>query len=117
MAKKINSGSLNQKIEIWRYTSVSDGAGGSEDVDTLYWATSASCRVLSSYEVMQAEQEMLKGGFEFTVRYRVDKSIKVKDVIHYRGGTLNIISAPLDYANKEYITFKAIWGNRPEYAE
>lgn len=114
---KITSGSLNQKIEIHRYVSVSDGAGGSVDTDTLYWSTSAAVRVLSSYEVMQAEQEMLKGGFEFIVRYRTDKSIKVKDVIHYRGGTLNIISAPCDYVYKELISFKAIWNNRPEDAE
>lgn len=109
----ISSGQLNQRIEIYRYENVDDGAGGTYPSEVLCWSTSAKVTPLSSYQTLQANQEDLKDGFSFMVRYRVDKTITPEMVIKYRGGYLKIVSAPVDYVYKQYVTFKAIWNERP----
>jgi len=115
--KKINSGELNQKIEIYRIMNASNGSGGTIPTETLYWSTFAKVTPLGSNQTLEANQEMLKDGFSFLVRYRKDKTITPEMIIKYRGGVLKITSAPLDYPYKEWVSFKAIWNNRPQGGE
>lgn len=114
---KINTGELNQRIEIFRIGNVSDGSGGSIPGEELYWSTYAKVKPLSSRQVLESNQEELKDGFSFIVRYRKDKSITPEMFIKYRGGRLKIISAPVDYVFKTWIQFKAVWSDRPNGAE
>lgn len=87
--------------------------GGTIPQEILYWSTYAKVEPLKSNQRLEANQEMLKDGFSFLVRYRNDKTIRPEMVIKYRGGRLKITSAPEDYVYKTWIKFTAIWDNRP----
>lgn len=113
----IKTGELNQRIEIMAFQDESDGAGGTVSNEFVYWSTFAKVTPMKSGSYLQANQESLKDGFDITVRYRIDKSIKQDMRIKYRTGYLTIISAPTDYVNKQYVQFKAVWAQRPETTE
>ena len=111
---KIKSGDLNQSIAIFSFNNnIDDGAGGSQPSRVLYWSTSAMVRQLSSYELTQLGITDLRDVFEFTVRYRTDKTILNNMILNYRGMDMEIYSAKLDYVSKEYVMIKAVWNNRP----
>jgi len=113
----IKTGELNQRIEIMAFADVSDGSGGVISEEVVYWSTSARVKPIKSSSYLQANQESLKDGFDITVRYRIDKSIKQDMRIKYRSGYLTITSAPTDYESKIYVQFKAVWSQRPETTE
>lgn len=115
--KKIVTGDLNQRIQVTQMTNTSDGAGGVLPVESVYWETSAKVTPLRSTNVLEANQQSLKDGFEFIVRYRSDKFIKPDMRIKWRGSYLALVSVPQDMVYKEWISFKAVWMDRPQEAE
>lgn len=114
---KIDSGDLNQKIQIMQITRVPDGALGTVPSESVYWDTFAAAIPHRSRVVTEAEQLDLQDGYKFIVRYRTDKSVKSDMYVRYRGGLLKIISNPIDYVPKETIIFTAVWQNRPVGSE
>lgn len=108
------SGLINQKIEIFRYEDISDGAGGVTPVEVLYWATSATVLQLKASRTLEANQERLKPVFSFRVRYRNDKTIIEDMVIKWRGETFRINQATVDFIYKEYVEIMAIAQDLPQ---
>lgn len=104
---KIESGRLNQKITFVQYDDDDDGAGGSVSEESVYWATSAMVKQLSSGKDLQANQETLKPVFEFTVRFRKDKSLNVGNKLKWRGQLFEITFLEPDFVYKEYLKIKA----------
>jgi len=109
MAKRrpINSGELNQKIEIFINADVDDGAGGTIPGIELYWATNAKVDVLKSVRTQQANQETLKPAVSFTVRNRDDKFLVEDMILHWRGQDFAISSADPDYTYKQEVVIIA----------
>jgi len=115
MAKNtINSGQLNQRIEIYASEDQDNGSGGTNPMSILYWSTNAQVLPLKSNRSLQANQELLKDGFKFTIRDRNDKTIHPYMQIKYRGSWLTIQSAIPDYVYREFMVVTAIWAERPE---
>ena len=114
MKKKQIAGLLNQKIEIYKYQDVDDGAGGSDPVEVLYWSTSAQILQLKASRALEANQERLKPVFTFTVRYRTDKFVIEDMVVKWRGEVFRVNSAEPDYVNKEYLKITAIATDLPQ---
>lgn len=111
---RIQSGRLNQRIEIHRNESLRDGYGGTTPRFALYWSTASEVRPLSSARTLQANQEILKDGFSFLVRFRPDKVVTEGMQIKYRGAWLTITSCKVDYTYKEYMLLVGIWNSKPE---
>lgn len=111
---KVISGLINQKIEIFTKDAVADGYGGTTPKNISYWQTRAQVVPLKSARTLQANQEVLKDGFSFFLRYRSDKSIQEGMMIQYRGSWLTIISAVEDYVYKTYVKIVGVWVDRPE---
>lgn len=103
----MQSGLINQKIEIYSFVDTDDGLGGSYPVETLYWNTSAEVKVMKSARNLQANQEQLKPAMMFTVRFRDDKFVTVDMQIKYRGEYFTIQSAEPDYVYKDKLVIIA----------
>lgn len=117
MKKRFITGDLRESIQITQLTNSDDGAGGVISVETVYWDTYAKVTPLSSSNMLEANQQSLKDGFEFIVRYRSDKFIKPDMRIKWKGSYLALISVPVDYVFKEWTMFKATWLDRPQESE
>ena len=102
------SGLLNQKIEIYKFQDVDDGAGGSTPVRVLYWSTSANVLQLKANRNLQANQERLNPVFKFEVRYRNDKFVIADMDILWRGVYYRINQAEPDFVYKQNIVITAI---------
>lgn len=112
--KKQIAGLLNQKIEIYKYEDISDGAGGSNPVELLYWSTSAQIEYLQSSRNLEANQERLKPVVDFKVRYRDDKFVIEDMIIKWRGQDFRVNQAQPDFVNKEYLIIRAISNELPQ---
>jgi len=110
--KKV-AGLINQKIEIYKYEDISDGAGGTTPVPVLYWATSCTVVQLKASRALEANQERLKPVFKFTVRYRDDKFLIEDMIIKWRGVDFRINQATVDFVYKEYVEILAIAQDLP----
>lgn len=106
--KKQIAGLLNQKIEIYSYESIDDGAGGSSGGEVLYWATSANVLQLTASRTLEANQERLKSVFTFTVRFRKDKFIIEDMIVKWRGETFRVNQVEPDFIYKDYLKITAI---------
>jgi len=104
----MESGFLNQRIEIFKYEDVSDGAGGVTPQEVLYWSTSAEVRQLKASRNLEANQERLKPVVKFKVRYRDDKFVVEDMIIKWRGEVFRVNQATPDYVYKEYLEILAI---------
>jgi len=102
------SGLLNQRIEIFKYEDVSDGAGGVTPQEVLYWSTSAEITQLKASRNLEANQERLKPVVKFKVRYRDDKFVIEDMIIKWRGEVFRVNQATPDYVYKEYLEILAI---------
>lgn len=102
------SGLLNQKIEIYRFEDIDDGAGGSIAQRVLYWATSANVMQLKAGRNLQANQERLNPVFTFEVRYRDDRFVIADMDILWRGVYYRISQAEPDFVYKQNIIITAV---------
>lgn len=116
MAKrqKINSGELNQKIEIYLSKDIDDGSAGTIPGLELYWSTSAKVEQLRSRRDLQANQEVLKPMTMFTVRDRNDKNIYPDMQLKYRGQYYTINRSEPDFTYVEYLVITAHANANPE---
>lgn len=112
--KKQIAGLLNQKIEIYSYADIEDGAGGSNPIEVLYWATSAEVFQLKASRTLEANQERLKPIFTFTVRYRDDKFVNEDMIIKWRRKSFRINQAEPDFIYKEFLTITCIGQDLPD---
>jgi len=104
----MESGFLNQRIEIFKYEDVSDGAGGVTPQEVLYWSTSAEVRQLKASRNLEANQERLKPVVKFKVRYRDDKFVVEDMIIKWRGEVFRVNQAIPDFIYKEFLEILAI---------
>jgi len=104
---KLNSGELNQRIDIYQNADTDNGSGGSIPGEVVYWATSAQVKPLRSLRTVQANQEELKPSFSFTVRNRNDKFVAEDMFLKWRGQVFTITSAEVDFVYKEWLTIIA----------
>lgn len=111
---KVNTGSLNQKIEIYKQENQPDESGGTYPQDVLYWETSAAVNQVKAGRTLQALQELLKPAVSFTVRYRKDKFVTPDMRIKWRGEYFTIITAEVDFVTKETITIIGRAAELPE---
>lgn len=100
---KLHSGLLNQKIGIYNQVNIDYGYGGAISEDVLYWQTSASVEPIRSQRSIQANQEVLKPSYMFTLRNRNDKFLTSGMTVLWRGERWTIVSAEVDFVYKEYI--------------
>lgn len=112
--KKIVTGDLTERIQIMMLDNVDDDAGGTIPNEVVYWETWAMVTPYKSNNYMQANQDILKDGFSFIVRYRSDKSIQPDMRIKWKGEYLALTSAPTDFVYKEWLQIKATWVERPD---
>lgn len=105
--KKLNSGELNQRIQIFANADTLNEYGEPVPGLELYWDTSAKVQPVRSARNLQANQEVLKPVYSFTIRNREDKFIVADMVLEWRGEQLVIMSAEVDYSYKEYLTIIA----------
>lgn len=69
----------------------------------LYWATRAQVKPLTERRSLEAFQTVLKAGYEFTFRYRSDKTLNESMELDYNGKTLIIHQIiNVNEANMEY---------------
>lgn len=108
------SGLINQRIEIYKYDDVPDGAGGVIPGEVLYWSTSATVLQLKASRSLEANQERLKPVFKFEVRYRDDKFVIEDMVVKWRGETFRVNQAEPDYVFREKLIITAIAVQLPQ---
>jgi len=113
MKKRINSGDLNQKIEIFKVEYVKDGFGGTSPVNISYWATFAKVDLARASRSLQALQEVLKPAINVVIRNRTDKFIEAGMLLEWRGELFTITQAEPDFVYKEFITIIAISTDLP----
>jgi len=88
----LKAGKLNHRIVFIQYVQTPDGAGGSTPTEkTVYW-TQANVRPLRQYRSVQANQQVLQGGYELYFRYRPDVVINKLWHIRYKAEYLTISS-------------------------
>ncbi len=102
---------FRDKVNIYRYTTVSDGAGGSVESKTLYrsntWANVKE--TLSSVQI-SAGVWIKARVFECRLRYREDLPIATNDVLEFKGLNLVVKSATLynkDRNRYQLLTFNS----------
>lgn len=105
---KPTAGILNQKIEIYKFNDVDDGAMASVPVEVLYWATSANVIQLKANRNLQAYQERLNPVLKFEVRYRNDKFVVPDMQVKWRGVYYTVNQAEPDFVYKEKLIITAI---------
>ena len=115
--KKLNSGELNQKIALYSFVDVPDGAGGIEPMAVLYWSTNAKVEFLRSISNLQANQEKLKPVIKFTFRDRQDKDISQELMVKYRDGWFTISTAIVDFPYVEAVQITAVSADIPKRIE
>lgn len=113
MSKQV-SGLINQRIEIYKYDDVPDGAGGVIPGEVLYWATSCSVQQLKASRSLEANQERLKPVFKFEARYRDDKFVIEDMIIKWRGETFRINQAEPDYVYRSKLVITAVAQDLPK---
>lgn len=91
-----------EKIQFYRDTLVSDGAGGNTFSETLIWSPpSASVREVSVSVDFIVSQPNLKTLFEIKCRYNPEVEIIVGDKIKWRGFTLIVLRPIPDRVNRQ----------------
>ena len=104
----MDTGYMNQRIEIFANANTNDGYGGSIPNIEPYWSTNAEVRQLSSSRNLEANQDELKPVWKFRVRYRNDKNLLDDMIVKWRGSNFIIQGYSPDVVYKEYMEFKAI---------
>lgn len=93
-----------EPIEFFENTISTDSSGfKSRSGRVSYWATRAQVKPLTESRRLEAFQTVLKAGYEFTFRYRSDKTLNESMELDYNGKTLiihQIINVREE--NKEY---------------
>lgn len=102
--KKLNSGELNQRIQIFANADTLNEYGEPVPGLELYWDTSAKVQPVRSARNLQANQEVLKPVYSFTVRNRRDKHISADDVVRWKGDDGVVLSVEVDMVYFEYLT-------------
>lgn len=105
----MNTGFINQRIEIFSNNNSSDGYGGSIPGLSAdpYWSTNAEVKQLSSSRTLEANQDELMPVFVFRIRYRDDKNIIDDMIVKWRGSDFVIQGYKPDVVYKEYVEFRA----------
>lgn len=102
--KKLNSGELNQRIQIFANSDTLNEYNEPVSGLELYWDTSAKVQPVKSSRYLQANQEVLKPVYSFTIRNRQDKHISVDDVVRWKGDDGVVLSVEVDMVYWEYVT-------------
>jgi len=102
---------FRDKVNIYRYTTTSDGAGGVIESKTLYrgdtWANVSE--TLSSVQLENGEWIKARA-FECRLRYREDLPIATNDVLEFKGLNMVVKSATLynkDRNRFQLLTFRS----------
>lgn len=91
------------KIEFYVSTNLPDGYGGTIPGEALFWSTYATVKPLKSSRDLEANQVVLKGGYEFLIRYRKDKTPSSNMTIHFKGRVFTIQGVVnIKQENREY---------------
>lgn len=106
----METGKINQRIQIFENNNQPDGYGGvTQDInDVPYWDTNAQIKFLSSSRNLEANQTQLKPVVNFKVRYRNDKFLKDNMLVKWRGAYFIIQGYIPQVVYQEYISFDAI---------
>lgn len=107
----MNSGLINQKIEIYSNAAIPDGYGGTNPDNELYWSTNATVKILRSSRTQEANQSPMKQVCSFEVRYRNDKQIANDMLLKWRGSWFVIQGYNPDVVYQTYVKFDAIASN------
>ena len=102
---------FRDKVNIYRYTTVNDGAGGSVETKVLYrgdtWANVSE--TLSNVQLQTGVWTKARA-FECRLRYREDLPISTNDVLEFKGLSLVVKSATLyneDRNRYQLLTFRS----------
>jgi SPP1 family predicted phage head-tail adaptor len=91
-----------EPIEFFENTITTNTTGNRTAVPVSYWATRATVKPLSESRGLEAYQVILRAGFEFSMRYRSDKTVTKGMKLVYSGKTLVIHSiVNVNEQNKE----------------
>jgi len=94
---------LNQNVLFFKVTHEPNGYGGTIPTETEYWNTRAKVKHINSGKEDESGEVSFKQGFEFTVRYRQDKSLNVGDHAKYQGKIATIYSLIPDDTFKDFL--------------
>lgn len=86
------AGGRFEPIEFFENTITTSASGNRSATRASYWSTRAKVKPLTERRGLEAHQTVLKAGFEFSMRYRSDKTVTMSMELDYSGQTLIIHS-------------------------
>lgn len=98
----MRAGRLNNRIEFYHYTSSQDGYGGQQPVTHVTdLTTNANVKPLNQDRTIQANQQVLVGGYQISIRYRQDFTPLKTMFIKYKNIDLTISSISQSEEDRE----------------
>ena len=103
----MNSGAINQRIQIYLISSTDDGYGGSFPNRSVYWETNADVEQKTVRRVDEGSQIHFDPIWKFKIRYRNDKNILNDMLVNWRGSWFVIQNYIPDVVYQQYMVLTA----------
>lgn len=103
----MNTGYINQRIEIYATDNIPQESGGTIPGMVLYWSTNATVKQLRTQRTAEANQDPLRMVYSFECRYRKDKSPQVDMYVKWRGQLFSITGISPDVVYNVTMKFDA----------